>query len=65
MRKEHVSIPRPQSAFILVQCPSCGNEVPLFSATTVDIKCRVCGTTVAEKTGGKARITGTVLRRLD
>ncbi|MCS7116653.1 MAG: 30S ribosomal protein S27e [Nitrososphaerota archaeon] len=65
MRRERILIPRPRSSFILVQCNNCGNEQVVFSATTHDIKCRVCGNLLAEKTGGKAKIIGTQIRRLD
>ncbi|MBI2184741.1 MAG: 30S ribosomal protein S27e [Thaumarchaeota archaeon] len=65
MKKERISIPRPQTAFILVQCPNCGNEVTVFSTSTAKVKCNVCDAIIAENTGGKAKINGTVLRRLD
>ena len=64
MRRERIPIPKPRSAFLLVQCTNCGNEQPVFSATTKDMKCKVCQNPIAEKTGGKARILGAVLRRL-
>jgi small subunit ribosomal protein S27e len=50
---------------VLVQCTNCGNEQTLFTSTTVPIKCKVCDALIAEPTGGRARVTGVVLRRLD
>ena len=65
MKKERILIPRPRSSFLLVQCPNCGNEQIVFSCTTTDSACKVCGTKLAEKSGGRARLSGVVLRRLD
>ncbi len=65
MRRERIPIPKPRSTFLLVQCTNCGNEQPVFSATTKNVKCKVCENPLAESTGGKARILGAVLRRLD
>ncbi|MBI4258175.1 MAG: 30S ribosomal protein S27e [Thaumarchaeota archaeon] len=65
MKKERISIPRPQSAFLLIQCPNCGNEVTVFSTSTISVKCKVCDALIAENKGGKAKINGTLLRKLD
>ena len=58
-------IPVPRSRFILVRCPECGNEQPVFSHATFRVRCLVCGRVLAEPTGGKARILGQVVRVLD
>ncbi|MCD6510967.1 MAG: 30S ribosomal protein S27e [Thaumarchaeota archaeon] len=58
-------IPKPRSAFLLVKCKSCGNEQIVYSHTTIDIRCNVCGNLLAEHTGGKAKIYGKIVRRLD
>ena len=65
VKKERILLPKPKSGFLLVQCNKCGNEQIIFSSTTLDIKCKNCETILAEKTGGKANINGTVLRRVD
>ena len=58
-------IPKPRSRFLRVKCPDCGNEQTVFSSTTANINCKVCRSLLAEKSGGKAKITGVVVRRLD
>jgi len=65
LKKERVSIPKPSTNFLLVQCTGCGGEQVVFSAVNTDVKCKVCDTVLAEKTGGKAEIHGVILRRLD
>lgn len=54
-------IPRPTSRFLRVRCRTCESEQIIFSHTTREIKCRNCGDTLAEPTGGKAKINGPVL----
>ena len=54
-------IPRPSSAFLRVRCRTCESEQIVFSHTTHIINCRTCGETLAEPTGGKAKINGPVL----
>ena len=65
MKKERILVPKSRSAFLLIKCSNCGNEQIVFSSPTVDIKCKVCGSVIAQRTGGKARTFGTVLERLD
>jgi small subunit ribosomal protein S27e len=65
MRREHVLIPLPKSAFLLVKCPSCGAERVVFSHSKVVVKCPSCGAELARPTGGKAKILGEIIRRLD
>ncbi len=65
MRKEHVLIPIPRSMFLLVQCTKCNAERVIYSHTTMDIKCSNCGKLLAESTGGKAKILGKVISRVD
>jgi small subunit ribosomal protein S27e len=54
-------IPRPSSAFLRVRCRTCESEQIVFSHTTHTIKCRTCEETLAEPTGGKAKINGPIL----
>jgi small subunit ribosomal protein S27e len=65
LKKERISIPQPQSTFLLVKCPKCENEQIVYSMTNTDIECKVCENKIAEKTGGKAKINAVILRRLD
>ncbi|MCW3983492.1 MAG: 30S ribosomal protein S27e [Candidatus Bathyarchaeota archaeon] len=58
-------IPKPRSVFLRVKCQKCGNEQLLFSNTVNKIACNVCGETLAEPTGGRARINGEVLTVLE
>jgi small subunit ribosomal protein S27e len=54
-------IPRPRSNFIRVKCLKCGNEQMMFSNAVNKVSCNVCGTILAEPSGGKAKIKGEVL----
>jgi small subunit ribosomal protein S27e len=54
-------IPKPKSKFIRVKCLKCGNEQLLYSHATTKVKCNVCDETLAEPTGGKAKIKGEIL----
>jgi len=65
MKKERILVPKPRSAFLLIKCSNCGNEQVVFSCPTIDIKCKVCDNLIAQRTGGKAKIFGTVIERLD
>ena len=65
MKKEREFIPKPKSSFLLVKCPDCGEERPMYSASTRDVTFRGCGRTLATKTGGKVAVEAPVIRRLD
>ncbi|HJN58040.1 MAG: 30S ribosomal protein S27e [Nitrososphaerales archaeon] len=65
MKKERISIPQPRSTFLLVQCQKCENEQIIYSMTNNNILCKICDAIIAEKTGGKAKIHGAFIRRLD
>jgi len=54
-------IPRPRSGFIRVKCLKCGNEQMVFSNAVNRVNCNVCGTELAEASGGKAKIKGEVV----
>ncbi len=60
---EHLT-PRSKSNFILVRCPSCGNEQVVFDSAATVVKCAVCGEVLAEPSGGKAKIRGEALKIL-
>jgi small subunit ribosomal protein S27e len=58
-------IPKPRSTFLRVRCPKCGNEQLLFSNAVNKVSCNVCGETLAEPTGGKAKIKGEITAILE
>ena len=53
-------IPKPSSSFLRVKCLKCGNEQLLYSNAVNKINCNVCGATLAEPSGGKAKIKGEI-----
>ena len=68
VRKERVSIPRPNSTFISGTCVKCGTENVYFSNSSRDVKCKQCGEILANCTGGKVVPTdslGAEVKRLD
>lgn len=58
-------LPRPRSRFIRVKCSDCGNEQVVFEHTASTVNCNVCGTVLAEPTGGKAAIKGEIVASLE
>lgn len=57
--------PRKRPGFILVKCPDCGNEQPVFAKASLAPVCSVCTATLATPTGGKAKLRGTVVGELE
>jgi len=54
-------IPRPRSSFLRVKCLKCGNEQVVFTNSVNRVNCNVCGTELAEPSGGKAIIKGEIV----
>jgi len=54
-------IPRPTSRFYRVRCLTCENEQIVFSHVSHEIECHSCGEKLAEPTGGKAKILGSIV----
>jgi small subunit ribosomal protein S27e len=54
-------VPRPRSGFIRVKCLKCGNEQIVYSHAINRVNCNVCGTELAEPSGGKAAIKGEIV----
>jgi small subunit ribosomal protein S27e len=50
------------SKFLKVTCSKCKNEQIIFNKSTSNVKCLVCGSELAEATGGKAKIKSKVLQ---
>ena len=59
-----VTIKEPSSKFIKVRCVKCKNEQNIFGKVSTRVTCLVCGKTLAEPTGGKARIRSRILEVL-
>jgi small subunit ribosomal protein S27e len=53
-------IPKPSSSFVRVKCLKCGNEQLIFSHAVNKVTCNVCGETLAEPSGGKAKFNGEI-----
>ena len=49
-----------ESKYRRVKCGDCGNEQILFLRAATIVKCQVCGATLAEPTGGLARLRGEI-----
>ncbi|MFX0122907.1 MAG: 30S ribosomal protein S27e [Candidatus Hodarchaeota archaeon] len=62
MRRRY--IPQPRSKFLKITC-ECGNVQEVFSHATSRVICRVCGKTLAEPSGGVAKLYGEVIEVLD
>jgi len=54
-------IPKPRSSFLRVKCLKCGNEQIVYSHAVNRVNCNVCGTELAEPSGGKAIIKGEIV----
>jgi small subunit ribosomal protein S27e len=63
--KENVLIPKPNSAFLNIQCSKCGENNIVYSHTTSNIYCKSCNELLAERSGGKAKINGNLTGTLD
>jgi small subunit ribosomal protein S27e len=63
-RKFKSLIPQPKSRFLRVKCLNCGNQQIVFGCAATDVECLVCGKTLLQSTGGKARILTKILEVL-
>ncbi|MBS3815469.1 MAG: 30S ribosomal protein S27e [Hadesarchaea archaeon] len=50
-----------EPVFLRVKCSDCENEQVVYSHSSVEIECQVCGKTIAKPTGGKAEIEAKIL----
>lgn len=60
--KSKIAIPEPKSKFVLIRCPSCGNEQVVFSHATFPVRCLICGAQLVRPTGGRARLQAQFLK---
>lgn len=54
-----------KSKFIKIRCSKCKNEQIIFGKPQTKVNCLVCGTPLAEPTGGKGRIKSQILEVLE
>lgn len=59
------TVPKPRSKFLKVICSKCNNEQIIFNKAASNIKCLVCGSELANVTGGKAKIKSKVTQVFD
>ena len=58
-------IPKPRSKFLKVICSKCKNEQIIFNKAATDVKCLVCGASIAEQKGGKSKVKARVVQVMD
>lgn len=51
--------------FARVECSDCGNEQVVFARAAMTITCQVCGTPMAEPTGGVVRYVGSLVEYIE
>ncbi|GAA5262024.1 30S ribosomal protein S27e [Methanocalculus sp.] len=54
-----------RSSFVKVKCPDCENEQVIFEKASTVVDCIVCGTVLAETTGGKALIKAEIVSQFE
>ncbi|MDY6771612.1 MAG: 30S ribosomal protein S27e [Candidatus Nanohaloarchaea archaeon] len=54
----------PDSNFIEVKCPECGNEQTVFDKPAEDVNCLVCEEPLIEATGGRGDVQGELLQEV-
>ncbi|HIJ06768.1 MAG: 30S ribosomal protein S27e [Methanomicrobiales archaeon 53_19] len=54
-----------RSSFVKVKCPDCENEQVVFEMASTTVDCIVCGTVLAESTGGKALIKAEIVSQFE
>jgi len=52
------------SPFYRIKCKDCNNEQIVFSRASTQVRCQICGSILAEPTGGRARIRGEIIEEL-
>ncbi|MEK6874293.1 MAG: 30S ribosomal protein S27e [Nanoarchaeota archaeon] len=55
----------PSSKFLKIRCPKCKNEQTMFGKASTVVKCLVCDKTLADPSGGKAKIRARILEILE
>lgn len=52
------------SPFYRVRCKDCNNNQIIFSKASTKVHCIICGSVLAEPTGGKVKVKGDILEEL-
>lgn len=63
--KQKLALQETTSKFIKIRCPKCKNEQIMFGKASTTVNCLVCGKTLAEPTGGKAKVKARILEVLE
>ncbi|MCI0496808.1 MAG: 30S ribosomal protein S27e [Thermoplasmata archaeon] len=50
--------------FLKVKCQDCGNTQIMYSRTSIEVKCLVCGSKLSSPTGGKAQLHAEVVEEV-
>jgi small subunit ribosomal protein S27e len=53
-----------RNKFVKVKCADCENEQVVYRKPAMKVVCNVCGTTLAESTGGYGVLKGEVVEEL-
>lgn len=48
-------------SFLRVKCTDCENEQVLYSHSSTEVECQICGKTLVKPSGGKAEIKAKIL----
>lgn len=52
-------------SFIKIKCEKCNNEQIVNDRASTKVKCLICGEELVSPTGGKAKILGTIVEKLE
>ncbi len=65
IQKQTKYLDTPNSKYLKVKCHDCMNEQVIFNKASNVVKCLVCGATLAEPTGGMAKVKSKILAVVD
>lgn len=51
--------------FLRVECEECGNRQNIYARPSTEVECLVCGTKIAEPSGGKAELNAEIVKELE
>ena len=58
-------IPKPRGRFLKVKCPECEGEQIIYTRGAMVVKCNLCGSVLAEPTGGMMDIHAEKIEYVD
>lgn len=53
------------SEFVKIRCPECENEKVVFRKASTEIQCEICGSKLADPTGGKTKLLGQIVESVN